>query len=215
MQNTERIFAIGDIHGCLHTLIALLNGLPIGPQDKVIFLGDFVDRGPHSRKVIDYLIKLKKENPNWVMLRGNHEEVLLEYFIGRGHIIFHPYTLLQWVENDEVLIPRSHLQFLMELPDYYETNDYFFVHGGVDASKGLKEQTKDDFLWTYCILPGREDKRTIVRGHQVVNEVEINSECNYISVDTGCCFKEFGHLSAIELPSKKIYRQSRLSQDDP
>lgn len=210
----EKIFAIGDIHGCLYTLMSLLNSLPITSDDIVVFLGDYVDRGPHSRKVLDFLIELKRNNPHWVFLRGNHEEVLLDYFIGKGHIIFHPYTMLQWIHDDEVVIPRCHLQFLNDLEDFYETDRYFFVHGGVDASKGLKEQTKEDLLWTYNILPGRDDQRTIVRGHQVVKEVELNYDRNFISVDTGCCFKEYGHLSAIELPSNKVYRQTRLDQDN-
>lgn len=210
-----KIFAIGDIHGCFYTLVELLNKLPISPIDRVVFLGDYVDRGPYSRKVIDLLIQLKKDNPCWVMLKGNHEDVLLEYFLGKGHIIFHPYTLLQWVENDEIIIPRSHLQFLYQLPEYLELDKYFFVHGGIDASKEAKEQTKEDYLWTYNILPGRDDSRTIIRGHQVTEKVEFNTESNYIGLDTGCCFKEYGTLSAIELPSKKIYIQKRLIQDDP
>ena len=71
------IYAIGDIHGCLSALKELIGQLPIKPEDELVFLGDYIDRGPESKGVLDYLVA--NEKPNWRFLRGNHEQMLLEW----------------------------------------------------------------------------------------------------------------------------------------
>ena len=81
----ERVFAIGDIHGCLDKLVPLMQMIKINPdQDLLVFIGDYIDRGDHSREVVDYLVDLKLRLPESIFLLGNHEQMLLEYIDGRN-----------------------------------------------------------------------------------------------------------------------------------
>ena len=81
----ERVFAVGDIHGCLDKLVPLLNMIKINPgRDLLVFIGDYIDRGDHSREVVDYLVDLKLRLPESVFLLGNHEQMFLEYIDGRN-----------------------------------------------------------------------------------------------------------------------------------
>ena len=84
LTGMERVFAIGDIHGCLDKLVPLMNMIKINPaQDFLVFIGDYIDRGDHSREVVDYLVDLKLRLPELIFLLGNHEQMLLEYIDGR------------------------------------------------------------------------------------------------------------------------------------
>src|SRR5581483_4017466 len=78
-----RVFAIADIHGCPQELSAMLRQIDAGSSDTVIFVGDYVDRGPSARDVIDLLIEFKREHPGAIFLKGNHEDMMLD-FLGMG-----------------------------------------------------------------------------------------------------------------------------------
>lgn len=83
-MDRERVFAIGDIHGCLDKLVPLMNMIQLNPdQDLLLFIGDYIDRGGHSREVVDYLVDLKQRLPETIFLLGNHEQMFLEYLDGR------------------------------------------------------------------------------------------------------------------------------------
>src|SRR5437660_3612705 len=132
-----RTLAIGDIHGCLHALNALLAIVQPQKDDLVIALGDYTDRGPDSRGVIDRLLRLRDEC-RVICLRGNHDQMLLD----ARH---DPATLWEWLQfgGRETLesygqgrktatlydIPELHWQFLEETRPYYETDTHIFVHG--------------------------------------------------------------------------------------
>ena len=148
---SDRLIAIGDIHGEIGKLNSLLDKLRLTKSDKVIFLGDYIDRGYNSKAVIERLIKLKKEC-KCIFLMGNHEDALLNYLENKnseakslwlglgGATTIDDYKYIH-------LIPKKHLKFLKSLKPYYKTRDYFFVHGGVRPDKPLEEQEKADLLW--------------------------------------------------------------------
>ncbi|MCJ8277615.1 MAG: serine/threonine protein phosphatase, partial [Bdellovibrionales bacterium] len=77
-MNQNRIFAIGDIHGCAEELNKLISLLPLNSEDTLVFLGDYIDRGPNSKKVVDIILDLKK-NYNVICLKGNHEAMINEF----------------------------------------------------------------------------------------------------------------------------------------
>lgn len=167
----SKIFAIGDIHGCYTELMLLMKKLPLDPEnDKVIFLGDYIDRGPDSNKVVAQLIEWKKKYPHWVFLSGNHEDIFYDWLARAGAI----YGLSNWFNNggkityesygghfgketdDEFEMPRppefpkEHLDFLLkELPYLHEEEDYVFVHAGLVPGASIEESKKHykTLLW--------------------------------------------------------------------
>jgi serine/threonine protein phosphatase 1 len=152
----RRLFSIGDIHGCETALQRLLEIVPLSGDDQIVTLGDYVDRGPRSRQVIDWLIA-QTERGGVIPLRGNHEVMMLEAL--RGEI-----PLPQWLQfgGDTTLnsyapagqaacledLPLSHLRFLEQrLLPYYETDTHIFVHACVSPKLPMNRQSNDVLFW--------------------------------------------------------------------
>jgi serine/threonine protein phosphatase 1 len=220
------IYAIGDIHGCSKALQELMSQLPLKDEDEVVFLGDYIDRGPDSKGVVDFLLKNRKAN--WRFLRGNHEQMLLEW-LGTPN----PLTSANWLLNgghqtlqsyvpaknlDEVRgdgahmvlqshIPPSHAEFFNSLDLTYETPDYFFCHAGVNLDKPLKTQDSDDLLWIRrkFLEDPRPTPKTVIHGHTPVEKLDLTKD--RIDLDTGCVYG--GSLTAISLPEKKVYQSKQ------
>jgi len=217
------IYAIGDIHGCLVQLRALLAQLPLAPEDEFVFLGDYIDRGPDSKGVLDYLIENRQ--PHWRFLRGNHEQLLLDWLespnavvtanwlLNGGHQTLQSYVPPE--KLDEVrgegtytelreYIPSAHVEFLKKLPLFYDTPDQFFCHAGVNLDKPLDAQDADDLLWIRkkFLQDPRPTPKLIVHGHTPVKETDVTKD--RIDVDTGCVYG--GTLTAIALPDRKLYQ---------
>ena len=205
-----KIFAIGDIHGCLWSLEKLLNILPVNwGKDLVIFLGDYIDRGPDPKGVIEKMLELKELYGDKIIpLKGNHEWMFERFLKGIDVDIFlyngGGATLKSYYKDGELKIPEEHLNFLKELKLYYETEDYIFVHAGLRPGKKLEEQNEEDLLWIRESFYFSEYKfpKTIVFGHTPFPVPLILND--RIGIDTGCVYG--GKLTAIELPSKKIYQ---------
>ncbi|HFC97429.1 MAG TPA: serine/threonine protein phosphatase [Thermosulfurimonas dismutans] len=205
-----RIFAIGDIHGCAEALEKLLGRLPVDwGADLVIFLGDYIDRGPEPRRVIEKVMELRKLYPERVIaLRGNHEWMFLRYLRGIEPEVFlfngGEATLRAYYREGKLDIPEEHRTFLEGLPLYYETEDYFFVHAGVRPERPLHNQEEEDLLWIregFYYYPGTFPKK-IVFGHTPFPEPLLLPD--RLGIDTGCVYG--GKLTAIELPAEKIYQ---------
>src|SRR4051794_4005668 len=143
-MNTARTIAIGDIHGCSAALDALLDAIEPGADDVIVTLGDYINRGPDSRGVLDRLIKLSSQC-RLVPLLGNHDQKLLEARSG-----LHPTTWLGMggiatldsygPGRDLSLIPDEHFEFLDGCLDYYETNTHIFVHANYYDDLLMDEQ---------------------------------------------------------------------------
>jgi serine/threonine protein phosphatase 1 len=212
---TGKILAIGDVHGCNRRLRQLLDRIEIDPHvDTLVFVGDYLDRGPDARGTIDTLLEIKATHPNTICLRGNHEAMFLNYYReGRGEELFLYNSGMNTLDSYGITLaevrrgsgfPESHLRFLSALPLVYETEEYFFVHAGVRPGIPLAEQTPEDLLWIRheFIESGEDFGRTVVFGHTPLPEPLI--ETNKIGIDTGAVYG--GRLTCIELPSRKITR---------
>jgi serine/threonine protein phosphatase 1 len=212
---TGKILAIGDVHGCNRRLRQLLDRIEIDPHvDTLVFVGDYLDRGPDARGTIDTLLEIKATHPNTICLRGNHEAMFLNYYReGRGEELFLYNSGMNTLDSYGITLaevrrgsgfPESHLRFLSALPLVYETEEYFFVHAGVRPGIPLAEQTPEDLLWIRheFIESGEDFGRTVVFGHTPLPEPLI--ETNKIGIDTGAVHG--GRLTCIELPSRKIYQ---------
>lgn len=212
----NKIFAIGDIHGCLEKLEDLMGKIAFHPhRDILVFIGDYIDRGHFSREVVDYLIGLQKSCEKVICLCGNHEQMFLNYlqgidealYLGNGGLAtLESYGILLTddVERRKAKIPKPHLKFFQSLLFYYETEHYIFVHAGLKPGRTLQEQAVEDLLWIrYDFIETDSDfSKTVVFGHTPMRNLWMDD--NKIGIDTGAVYG--GKLTCVELPSVKIYQ---------
>lgn len=233
----KRIYAIGDIHGCLEELNSLLDKIQEDnkaanlaasifetsggdnrqPAASLIFLGDYVDRGPDSRGVIERLTALKKHAPDTIFLKGNHEALMLDY-------LSNPHETEHWLDwgGEETLksygvspvtgrtnedlaatlkgnFPENHASFLQSLDLMHLEGDYLFVHAGLRPGVALNEQQEEDLLWVrkkfHKMNASDRPEQVVVHGHQPV-EKPLDAGWR-IDVDTGACWS--GRLTAVVL----------------
>jgi serine/threonine protein phosphatase 1 len=223
-----RIYAIGDIHGRLDLLDSVLaridTDVDMHPASNAIrvFLGDYIDRGPDSKRVLDRLINYCVTQPT-VCLLGNHEAFLCEFLknpdvlsVWRccgGLDTLLSYGLAPKIETDaqnqrelaselKRILPSSHREFLSGLKQYFICGDFFFVHAGVRPGICLTKQSEDDLLWIREDFLLSEDQfgKIIVHGHTPVLEPDVRP--NRINIDTGAYAT--GRLTCLVLESDKI-----------
>jgi serine/threonine protein phosphatase 1 len=212
----NKIFAIGDIHGCLNPLRALIKSLTADRQnDTLLFIGDYIDRGSSSPEVVDYVIGLSEEFRKVVYLLGNHEKMLLRYLDGieKEMYLFNggAATLLAYglpctaaPPDVKAKIPVDHLHFFRSLLPYYETEDYIFVHAGLAPGLALSEQSVHDLLWVRqdFIDSDYDFGKRVIFGHTPLAQPLIMP--NKIGIDTGAVYG--GRLTCLELPVLKIHQ---------
>ena len=189
-----RVIAIGDIHGCLDALQTIVELIGPKTDDTLVTLGDYVDRGPDSRGVLDLLIDLRTRC-QLVPLFGNHEEMMYEVVVEEKP----PYDWLRhggvdtldsygFVGNLKV-IPESHREFLESLVDFHSTETHFFVHANYDPSLELEDQPPELLRWIKLSenlpLPHRSGRRAVV-GHTHDREGEIFELPHLLCLDTYC-----------------------------
>jgi len=195
------IFAIGDIHGCLEKLEKMFSLLEISKDDTVVFLGDYVDRGPQSKEVVGFVIDLKKKH-NVICLLGNHEEMFLNCLDGINENLHLMNGGLTTIRSYGGSIPREHMEFFKSLLPYYETEEYIFVHAGLKPNIPLEEQDIEWLTWIrYEFINSKYDfGKTVIFGHTPL-EFPLVEE-NKIGIDTGAAMG--GMLTCIELPRRRI-----------
>ncbi|MDR3517707.1 MAG: metallophosphoesterase family protein [Azospirillaceae bacterium] len=221
-----RVYAIGDIHGCLDLLDRLhariesdAAGLPAGTDKLLIYLGDYVDRGPRSRQVVECLMAGPPPGFRAVYLRGNHEdylirfltdlsvgsswwrfgglETLASYGVDLSMVTPVAEKLRRGQQSLKLLLPPAHRAFLTALPLSVVVGDYFFCHAGVRPGVALAAQDVDDLLWIRDDFLNCNDDlgKIVVHGHTVSHYPDVRG--NRIGIDTGACFT--GHLTCLVL----------------
>jgi serine/threonine protein phosphatase 1 len=222
------VFAIGDIHGCLDLLDGLLEGIKVATARDaepplIIFLGDYVDRGPGSRGVIDRLIAVAESYRGARFLCGNHEEAMVRFLADpQGGPAWSTYggraTMLSygvrppgrnaddaaWARAQQKLnarIPPAHLKFLWGLEDFVEVGDYFFAHAGVRPDKPLQSQASRDLRWIREPFLSNDQplEKMIVHGH--TPSLRPHADRARIGVDTWAY--KTGVLTALELRGRQ------------
>ena len=211
------LIAIGDIHGCLGTLNVLLERLAPTEDDHLIFIGDYIDRGPDSKGVIDCLLALR-ESRKCTFLRGNHEAFMLDYLQTRDFELWGINggiaTLKSYAdEGQNVHIPEAHIAFVKETELYYDDPDFFFVHAGLrpelTVAENLEQCGEDVFLWEREHLYAHDHElvweKPVVCGHTPKPE-PLNRD-KLIDIDTGCVYHmhpRMGRLTAVCLPAREF-----------
>jgi len=215
------LYAIGDIHGCLSSLQDLLGKIEPTDQDTLVFLGDYIDRGQNTREVVDFL--LERRRPLWRFLRGNHEQMLLDWLgdpsarpsslwlLNGGLQTLRSYApslgreALLERENDERLraaFPESHRAFFCATELFVDTPEAFFCHAGVDLGKPLGEQSPEVLMWVRKEFwdDRRPCPKLVVSGHTPRSHAVVTGD--RINLDTGCVYG--GPLTALRLPDRRL-----------
>lgn len=212
-----RAFAIGDIHGCIHTFRKLLfEKIKIEQQDIIYCLGDYIDRGNDSKSVLDLILSLRSENYNIQTLRGNHEQMLLDSLHSPDSMEMWMYngadaTLASFGVNSPNELDPKYLQFFRETKLFIEYKNYILVHAGLNFSLPEILEDKEAMLWARGFSdhqPSLGD-RIMLHGHTPIPLKKIQKQNgNCINVDGGCVYTEFnslGNLVAFDLNEKKYY----------
>jgi serine/threonine protein phosphatase 1 len=207
----EKIFAIGDIHGCYRNLVQLMDRLPFdGQRDTLVFVGDYINRGPQSREVIDYLLNLQSRCRRCIFLVGNHEHLLLSYAAtGDVEILRHMRGMgveatLKSYNNAPVrslldlsFLPAEHLRFLQALELSFRSGPYLFVHADADDPDASGRQL-DQILTSRRLIKACASQDGCIRifGHTAFETPLVTPD--RIGIDTGAA--QGNMLTALELP---------------
>lgn len=237
MKKKRKIFAIGDIHGCYKEMMLLFDKLPLNPKkDLVVFMGDYIDRGPDSYKVVSQLIQWHKQYPHWIFLYGNHEDIFKNFldqkqkyqesakwscfFANGGKETLKSYG--GWGEVGKYGFHKDHQKFLFkETKRIYETDKYVFVHAGLVPKLPISEHLskfvyKNAMLWARA---GFIDSKwnwgkKVIFGHTPAYKAKWGKfgqpiiMKNKIGIDGGAYSGKLGaNLIAIELPIENFYFQ--------
>jgi len=208
----QSAYIVGDVHGCYVELRALLKTIADHAKHhapdgyKLVFLGDLIDRGPDSQKVVEFLKDFSPENVELIYLMGNHEEVYLRVvegqvealkswfgFGGRSCLRSYGVDNLGEINLDienllfraQSKIPKSHVEFIRGFQDYFVFGDYLCVHAGIRPKKKLEDQKSQDMRWIRgdFLKYSKPHPYKVVHGHTIVEQAQDFG--NRIAVDTG------------------------------
>lgn len=215
----KRVIAIGDIHGCSAALDAVLDAVSPTADDLIITLGDYIDRGPDSRGVIERLLALRKET-ELVPIQGNHEEMLLS-ILGGHHYMLSDWlafgglaTLDSYETENPAEIPEEHLEFLAACVPIVELPTTFFVHACYLPRKPLAKQPAEVLRWESLrerIPKPHRSGKTCICGHTAQKTGEVLNAGHLLCIDTWVYGE--GRLTALDVYSGRIWqadRQGRL-----
>ena len=212
-----RTIAIGDIHGCATALQRLLDEIQPTQQDTVIGIGDYVDRGMESARVIDILIELVSKT-RFIPLIGNHELMMYHGIYGEKKDLEYWYqhggnaTVASYggsVEN----IPQHHLTFLSHCVRFWESETHFFVHANYEPSLSLEEQPDEILFWQHlkvAVPPPHMNGKIAVVGHTPQPEGDVLNLGHINAIDTYCYGDQW--LTALDVTSGKIWQANNRGQ---
>jgi serine/threonine protein phosphatase 1 len=222
-----RILAISDVHGCAKTLDALLDQVGLTKSDQLFFLGDFIDRGPSSKAVLDILFKLSEDGYNIELLRGNHEQMMFEapqsfeksqiWLRNGGREVMEEFNALNFTD-----IADKYYNLIERMHYYLESEEFIFVHAGFNLNTDNPFEDKKSMLWIrkweeQDYLPFIQ-KRTVIHGHtpqtadKIIKRMEELNQYQVLNIDNGCSytFEGMGQLCCVDLSNLNLYFQKNI-----
>lgn len=208
-----KTYAIGDIHGCITAFTTMLRAVAPGKDDTVVLLGDYVNRGPDVRGVIERILYLRNET-NVVALRGNHDAVMIDarrderarkYWSRIGGEA----TLSSYPGGTLESVPPDHWSFLVDgCRDWYETDTHIFVHGVLDPAKDLEAQTTDSLYWEKLSDDAKPHKsgKTVICGHTAQRDGTPLDLGHTVCIDTGCVYGLW--LTCLDVGTGRLWQTS-------
>ena len=219
----RRLF-MADVHGHYNGLIELIRLIAPAPDDEIFFLGDLIDRGPESARVVEFVM-----HSGHACLLGNHEDLMLKALCGDRSVMSGrrwalnggDTTLEDYSERHAALL-GLHLAWMQSLPTFIDLGDLFLVHAGVHPQVPLEKQCFEEFLWVreehlYCRKPYFPDK-LILHGHTPtlnlpgVEPGMLAAGPGWINIDTGVCYPESGWLTGLDFDNKTVYQVHVFNQ---
>jgi serine/threonine protein phosphatase 1 len=199
MQHMHKTYAIGDIHGSLaklRGLIARCERDAGGEPMTLVFIGDYIDRGPDSRGVVDYVMRLEARlGANAIVLKGNHEELAVaaaddsmragNWLLNGGDKTLRSYGVASAQE-----LPADHLAWFRGLRLRFDDGQRLFVHAGIDPARPLDDQDAHDLVWIRepFLTDARDHGRLIVHGHTPLRTGTPDLRSNRLNIDTAAVF---------------------------
>ena len=219
-QPEGRQLVIPDVHGCAHTLQALLEAINLQPNDQLFFLGDLVNKGPRSLAVLEMVMALQQQHSQVYVLRGNHEQLYLNTSENEPHKM-KDYAALNFTTDmlEKGEFPRRYLDYFSSLPLFIELNDYWLVHAGFNFNLPGDAPWQDAHSMMYIREMAYDEKRakgkTIVHGHTPtpIQEIEKALSLSHpiVPLDNGCVYygqrPNQGHLLCLNLDSRELIKQ--------
>jgi serine/threonine protein phosphatase 1 len=220
-----RRFAISDIHGCAKTFIALIDKIALTTNDQLFLLGDYINKGPDSKGVLDCIMTLQEQGYPIFTLRGNHEEVLLyaqKRYLQTGYL---PKTLAQrrnkGLEDSQRHLLPQYQEFLEKMPYYFELDGFLLVHAGFNFQSESPFTDIQKMLWTRYFEVDKKlvGEKKIIHGHvpeyiQFIQD-DILYESQNICIDNGCLYHNrknagLGNLIALNLDTMQLTVQENI-----
>jgi len=221
----SRTIAIGDVHGCSRAFETLLAVIEPGADDVIVALGDYVNRGPDSRGVLERLIALERQC-NLIPLLGNHDQMLLQVLLDSR--AGHPRALSSWLHIggnatlasyggslDQITgaalmhIPAEHVAFLEHCRDYHESETHIFIHAKYDPVLPMAVQPFELLRWESLRdgIPGPHvSGKTVIAGHTSQKTGEILDLGHLVCIDTYCYGG--GWLTALDVQTRQVWQAS-------
>jgi serine/threonine protein phosphatase 1 len=216
-------YAISDIHGCYFTFRELLNQIDLSKTDTLYLLGDYVNRGPNSKPLIDFIIDLQKQGYNIVALKGNHEAMIFDSIELENWTPGAEETLKSFGINHLKNLDKKYINWFSHLKYFAENDDCILVHAGFNFSIQNPFDDKESMLWIrdwhhnidYHFLQNRK----IIHGHVPTTKKAIEQMLSMfdtqkvLTIDNGCHMKGlkgFGSLCCVELESRKFLFQDNI-----
>ena len=218
-----RRLIIPDIHGCYDTLIALIKQIGLLKTDHLFFMGDYINRGENSNKVLDFIINLMEEGYHIYPLRGNHEDMLLnKHILGIKPMepdVPHLYKYEGLLDHTHQILPK-YLPFLSNLPFCFELDKYILVHAGINFSVKRPLEDYESMLWRKEFFPVHSRaSKIIITGHKprALNEIEddILYKRRVLRLDNGAVYTKragMGNLLCLDITNNQLYIQANIEE---
>lgn len=221
-------YVIGDIHGCLNTFKSLIHEkINLTKNDWLFLVGDYIDRGPDSKGVIDYILSLKKNNYQVFPILGNHEKVILEYSTDFTYLQWHlkKHNALDMIDKKKGKLKSVYEIFLNSLPYCYDLGDFYIVHAGIDFSKSNPLKDYDSMLWLRNTQPDLSflQGRKIIHGHQPTYLKQIKEKllnrASVLPIDNGAVYRkphklydylQLGNLCGLNIDTFELFIQENI-----